>query len=194
MARGFNAARGFVGGAAISWCISQSGICGFNAARGYSLSPPPPLRGPLPRSRRGGLVTLRFLAESRNISFPRRCGGSGERSEPIGALMPHAALFVVQRRTCPPSSWSLPCFNAARGFVGVVQQVGENLAKIAEILFQCRTRLCGWCSLIARSPCPPRGKKPFWKVSTVLCDFAAHPHDVPFRSLHRLYHSRDYAK
>ena len=31
--------------------------------------------------------------------------------------------------------------------------------------FQCRTRLCVWCSLIARSPCPPRGKKPFWKVS-----------------------------
>ena len=47
---------------------------------------------PLPRSRRGGLVRLRFLAESRNISFPRRCGGSGERSEPMGALMPHAAL------------------------------------------------------------------------------------------------------
>ena len=52
---------------------------------------------PLPRSRRGGLVTRRFLAESRNISFPRRCGGSGERSEPIGALMPHAALWVVQQ-------------------------------------------------------------------------------------------------
>ena len=51
---------------------------------------------PLPRSRRGCLVRLRFLAESRNISFPRRCGGSGERSEPIGALMPHAALWVVQ--------------------------------------------------------------------------------------------------
>ena len=47
---------------------------------------------PLPRSRRGGLVTRRFLAESRNISFPRRCGGSGERSEPIGAPMPHAAI------------------------------------------------------------------------------------------------------
>ena len=54
---------------------------------------------PLPRSRRGGLVRLRFLVESRNISFPRRCGGSGERSEPIGAPMPHAALWVVQRRS-----------------------------------------------------------------------------------------------
>ena len=59
---------------------------------------------PLPRSRRGGLVRRRFLVESRNISFPRRCGGSGERSEPIGALMPHAALWVVQRhRPCRPA-------------------------------------------------------------------------------------------
>ena len=160
------------------WVVQPRGgiwLClltsGFNAARGYSLSPPPPLRGPppplaqgrlfsygmsaslpdtqdlaaaksrrsvngllyfsfprrcggsgersepmgalmphaaipfrphhrfavpLPRSRRGGLVTRRFLVESRNISFPRRCGGSGERSEPIGALMPHAALWMVQ--------------------------------------------------------------------------------------------------
>ena len=76
---------------------------------------------PLPRSRRGGLVTRRFLAESRNISFPRRCGGSGERSEPMGALMPHAALWVVQ----------LWCESIeTQGFLG----------------FQCRTRLCGWCS------------------------------------------------
>ena len=75
---------------------------------------------PLPRSRRGGLVRLRFLVESRNISFPRRCGGSGERSEPIGAPMPHAALWVVQ----PPM----------------------RSTSFARFLFQCRTRLCGWCS------------------------------------------------
>ena len=75
---------------------------------------------PLPRSRRGGLVTLRFLAESRNISFPRRCGGSGEHSEPIGAPMPHAALWVVQ------------------------QAQVRSLQITLE--FQCRTRLCGWCS------------------------------------------------
>ena len=72
---------------------------------------------PLPRSRRGGLVRLRFLAESHNISFPRRCGGSGERNEPIGALMPHAALWVVQ-----PKTFSAMSFAAS---------------------FQCRTRLCG---------------------------------------------------
>ena len=73
---------------------------------------------PLPRSRRGGLVTRRFLVESRNISFPRRCGGSGERSEPIGAPMPHAALWVVQLAFAVLSFISLASFNAARGFVG----------------------------------------------------------------------------
>ena len=73
---------------------------------------------PLPRSRRGGLVTLRFLAESRNISFPRRCGGSGERSEPMGALMPHAALWVVQLLPSRLHISAVPRFNAARGFVG----------------------------------------------------------------------------
>ena len=126
---------------------------------------------PLPRSRRGGLVTRRFLAESRNISSPRRCGGSGERSEPIGALMPHAALRVVQqdREVCMPAVQQ--SFNAARGFAGdaarphglwlhhpcivsmphaalwVVQQ-GYPYWKVAALAkFQCRTRLCGWCSL-----------------------------------------------
>ena len=73
---------------------------------------------PLPRSRRGGLVTRRFLVESRNISFPRRCGGSGERSEPMGALMPHAALWVVQRGSGSTTSSLRASFNAARGFVG----------------------------------------------------------------------------
>ena len=73
---------------------------------------------PLPRSRRGGLVTRRFLAESRNISFPRRCGGSGERSEPMGALMPHAALWVVQQSVLSLCRERRCRFNAARGFVG----------------------------------------------------------------------------
>ena len=32
--------------------------------------------------------------------------------------MPHAALWVVQRDYIPNSTFLLPCFNAARGFVG----------------------------------------------------------------------------
>ena len=54
--------------------------------------------------------------------------------------MPHAALWVVQREQ--PDRWEHTLF-----------------------LFQCRTRLCGWCSFVALSPFPPREKKPFWKVS-----------------------------
>ena len=113
---------------------------------------------PLPRSRRGGLVTRRFLAESRNISFPRRCGGSGEHSEPIGALMPHAALWVVQ----PIST----------------RVIRHSLA------FQCRTRLCGWCN--------PEHSYVGQYVGVVSMPHAALW--VVQRSLHRLYHSRDYAK
>ena len=132
----------------------------FNAARGYSLSPPPPLRGPppplaqgrlfvygmpasLPDARDAGCCIVPSQREGlRYFSFPHRYGGSGERSEPIGAPMPHAALWVVQpehiasairalvvsmphaalwvvqlgRYKCPMTI--LESFNAARGFVG----------------------------------------------------------------------------
>ena len=47
---------------------------------------------PLPRSRRGGLVRLRFLAESRNISFPRRCGGA------VNVCQSHFVLLVFLGR------------------------------------------------------------------------------------------------
>ena len=100
---------------------------------------------PLPRSRRGGLVTLCFFAESRNISFPRRCGGSGERSEPMGALMPHAALWVVQLYSIfvlnPALGVSMP--HAALWVV----QLALAPSGVCPRWFQCRTRLCGWCSL-----------------------------------------------
>ena len=135
---GAHAARGFVGGAAVNpildadrdsqfqcrtrlcgWCSvlastsMRSCGSGFNAARGYSLSPPPPLRGPppplaqgrlfiygmpisLPDARDAGCCKVPSQREGlRYFSFPHRYGGSGERSEPIGALMPHAALRVV---------------------------------------------------------------------------------------------------
>ena len=107
---------------------------------------------PLPRSRRGGLVTRRFLAESRNISFPRRCGGSGERSEPIGALIPHAALWVVQLERTAEISNRLRRFNAARGFVGgaALDNIGLDTDSM---VFQCRTRLCGWCSRCVLALC-----------------------------------------
>ena len=170
-------------------------------------------------------ITLRFTRVlgtfSHTTCFPFSCAlwacfsdrsVSGERSEPIGALMPHAALWVVQQNYGESPIMNIVGFNAARGFVGGAAPylsrsrrrtyrfnaargfVGgaasrlafrENLPTCfnaargfvggaAEVMllylddtsrFQCRTRLCGWCSLVALSSFPPRGKKPFWKVS-----------------------------
>ena len=59
--------------------------------------------------------------------------------------MPHAALWVVQPYGIENVSVRRECFNAARGFVGgaAVEEVNTNLPIWK---FQCRTRLCGWCS------------------------------------------------
>ena len=78
-------------------------------------------------------ITLRFTRVlgtfSHTTCFPFSCAlwacfsdrsVSGERNEPIGAPMPHAALWVVQQ-----------------GLLDLAYRSGE---------FQCRTRLCGWCS------------------------------------------------
>ena len=51
----FNSARGFVGGAALHGGRHALFTASFNAARGYSLSPPPPLRGPPPPLAQGRL-------------------------------------------------------------------------------------------------------------------------------------------
>ena len=101
---------------------------------------------PLPRSRRGGLVTLSFLAESRNISFPRRCGGSGERSEPMGAPMPHAALWVVQQLTGLSFDLAYSLFQCRTRLCGWCSH-NWDVRRGECSRFQCRTRLCGWCSI-----------------------------------------------
>ena len=154
-------------------------------------------------------ITLRFTRVlgtfSHTTCFPFSCAlwarfsdrsVSGERSEPIGAPMPHAALWVVQlmnnfkalirlakfqcrTRLCGWCNFntksgksgikfvSMPhaalwvvqrsnvaemlslweSFNAARGFVGGATRWRWHPAPSSE-LFQCRTRLCGWCNLI----------------------------------------------
>ena len=76
-------------------------------------------------------ITLRFTRVlgtfSHTTCFPFSCAlwacfsdrsVSGERSEPMGALMPHAALWVVQHRKNPGNEDAILRFNAARGFVG----------------------------------------------------------------------------
>ena len=114
---GFNAARGFVGGATLyemvhnpEYCQFQcrTRLCGWCSQRSphqggriRDVSMPHaaiPFRPhhrfavPLPRSRRGGLVTLCFFAESRNISFPLRCGGA------VNVCQSHFVLLVFLGR------------------------------------------------------------------------------------------------
>ena len=98
---------------------------------------------PLPRSRRGG-----FSFTARQLLFPMRrmrAAAKYRRSEPIGAPMPHAALWVVQQRMCFHGKNRSQCFNAARGFVGGAT-VQVSKIELYATKFQCRTRLCGWCS------------------------------------------------
>ena len=60
--------------------------------------------------------------------------------------MPHAALWVVQHFSQSNSKERHGCFNAARGFVGGATRKVLRLF-VTHLLFQCRTRLCGWCNL-----------------------------------------------
>ena len=83
--------------------------------------------------------------------------------------MPHAALWVVQQLGTVALSGTIGSFNAARGFVGGAASAGHDcesackrfnaargfvggaaaisaFANTLRGLFQCRTRLCGWCS------------------------------------------------
>ena len=63
--------------------------------------------------------------------------------------MPHAALWVVQQLWQTRYSRIFLCFNAARGFVGGATEDAAIFAG-GVVLFQCRTRLCGWCNLMKR--------------------------------------------
>ena len=59
--------------------------------------------------------------------------------------MPHAALWVVQPSFERKTIWLVEGFNAARGFVGGATNM-LTYSGVTPALFQCRTRLCGWCN------------------------------------------------
>ena len=84
-----------------------------------------------------------------------------------GVSMPHAALFVVQACYILLYHQASHCFNAARGFVCGARRERRSFQR-QEIAFQCRTRLCLWCKLVARSPCISCVQRLFWKVSGFL--------------------------
>ena len=93
-------------------------LISFNAARGYSLSPPPPLRGPPPPLTQGRLFVYGTSASLPDAQDAGCCkvpsqradrgahaargfvGGVADRMNKMGAQMdvsmPHAALWVVQ--------------------------------------------------------------------------------------------------
>ena len=170
---GFNAARGFVGGAATASNTSMRGLSGFNAARGCFLSPLPPLRGPPPPLAQGRLGYAPFSRRITQYQLPppmrgkwraqRADGGAHAARGFVGGAafaeqITHLGGSAFQCRTrlcgwCSHSSGrrnqSSSSFNAARGFVGgAARAVSSHF--IEDAVFQCRTRLCGWCSPLRR--------------------------------------------
>ena len=103
--------------------------------------------------------------------------------------MPHAALWVVQLLLSNCCKHHLICFNAARGFVGGAAEsvpesypcrtrfnaargfvggaalISAHIPHIVQSCFNAARGFVGGAAFVARSPCPPREKKPFWKVS-----------------------------
>ena len=86
-----------------------------------------------------------------------------EQVKEFDVSMPHAALWVVQheRDLAHRKYYAVSMPHAA---LWVVQH-GSVVGYAQLTQFQCRTRLCGWCNFVALSSCPPKRKKPFWKVS-----------------------------
>ena len=106
----FNAARGFVGGATFVMNEGGVGDGGFNAARGFVGGATKPPRTDVKysckfqcRTRLCGWCNFYFLEKGVDQNV---------------VSMPHAALWVVQRRRRVYHGNSECRFNAARGFVG----------------------------------------------------------------------------
>ena len=114
----------------------------FNAARSYSLSPPPPLRGPPPPLAQGRLFVYGTSASLPDAQDAGCCKVPSQRAD-RGA---HAARGFVGGAAgfATDLGANVRGFNAARGFVGGAAR--RNTSCSISMVFQCRTRLCGWCS------------------------------------------------
>ena len=102
---------------------------------------------------------------------------------PMGLLLGQVSKWRAQRADRGA--------HAARGFVGGAT---ENLLVPVEQVegFNAARGFVGGAAQAERNPQPDRHSVSM--PHAALCVVQPHPHDVPFRSLHRLYHSRDYAK
>ena len=137
--RGAHAARGFVGGAASDVTLDEdlirrfqcrTRLCGWCSTVRVAFCP---------------CQIVRFNAARGFVGGAARTARSGNPERKVS--MPHAALWVVQQQNFQPPVFNQLCFNAARGFVGGAASLATILHMIAR-LFQCRTRLCGWCSFV----------------------------------------------
>ena len=117
----------------------------FNSARGYSLSPPPPLRGPPPPLTQGRLGYAPFSRKITQYQLPPPMRGKWRAQRADGGA--HAARGFVGGAACPdrllPHGESVSMPHAA---LWVVQRSSETHTLHVRAEFQCRTRLCGWCS------------------------------------------------
>ena len=158
---GFNAARGFVGGATIydvNSCITgirfqcRTRLCGWCNPliarldkQVSAVSMPHAALWVVQRSKKEKSL-WRIISFNAARGF---VGGATGIAYMLFALsnvsMPHAALWVVQLAWQDSVFLFQRSFNAARGFVG-----GATSEQVAEwrssSMFQCRTRLCGWCN------------------------------------------------
>ena len=151
-ATGFNAARGFVGGATnmvdVFACVKE----GFNAARGFVGS--------------ATSTTTRIKSTEKSFNAARGFVGGATARWPalrIGKFGFNAARGFVGGAAHYELQRHGPCcsFNAARGFVGGATKLACSYEENAG-LFQCRTRLCGWCNNNA-----------FWNNVTSILSFNA---------------------
>ncbi len=132
----FNAARGFVGGAAVNEKFSPKNFRCFNAARGFV---------------GGAALFLVLYHHQQLVSMPHAAlwvvQHFVEYSEhKISAVsMPHAALWVVQLKDVRPADVDFDV-SMPHAALWVVQPLSGTIGNFKEARFQCRTRLCGWCS------------------------------------------------
>ena len=125
------------------WCSRNESRCSLCR---FCVSMPHAALWVVQRSKRKWILagTICFNA-ARGFVGGAACKGRSFR-ERDSVSMPHAALWVVQHPGCTQGVLPSLCFNAARGFVGGAASIPAAF-DTQRSMFQCRTRLCGWCSM-----------------------------------------------
>ena len=159
----FNAARGFVGGAAIYstkhepsilWFQCRTRLCGWCSVSGSSTTSLPACFNAA-RGFVGGAANMIQFVRVLSMSFNAARGFVGGAADMVRLAkdvetvsMPHAALWVVQ-----PSKMTryenISTVSMPHAALWVVQPYDSTCSSLLNA-FQCRTRLCGWCSFSSK--------------------------------------------